>query len=59
MAKLGKLHDLIGKSIKTRFQGDSKLYVFGCNKQESVVLCLWKYGIARIKQNHITEVINN
>ena len=53
-----KMDKLIGKTITGKFQGDSKLYVFGINKKENAVLVLWKMGIGRIKVNHITNIIN-
>ena len=53
-----KMNKLIGKTITSKFQGDSKLYVFGINKKENAVLVLWKMGIGRIKVNHITNIIN-
>lgn len=53
-----KMDRLIGKNITSKFQGDSKLYVFGINKKENAVLVLGKYGIVRTKVNHITSIIN-
>lgn len=52
------MNKLIGKTITSKFQGDSKLYVFGINKKENAVLVFDKYGIVRTKVNHITNIIN-
>ena len=53
-----KMNKLIGKTITSKFQGDSKLYVLKKKKKENAVLILWKMGIGRIKVNHITNILN-